>query len=79
MLSAEGPQTTFLKHLTVAARARLVKLGLEVGRGGAQAAAGPWGRPWKEASHQCEFLGPMGDTVDSRSLSLVLCSVFFLL
>ncbi|CAN0561758.1 unnamed protein product [Rangifer tarandus platyrhynchus] len=29
MLSAEGPQTTFLKHLTVAARARLVKLGLE--------------------------------------------------
>ncbi|XP_055397870.1 uncharacterized protein LOC129624225 [Bubalus kerabau] len=29
MLSAEGPQTTFLKHLTLAARARLVKLQLE--------------------------------------------------
>ena len=65
MLSAEGPQTTFLKHLTLAARARLVKLQLEsrwrrAGEG-RRLPAGQWGRPQNEASQQCEFLGPMGD------------------
>ena len=88
-LSAEGPQTSFLKHAhwLVPVGAWLVKPGLGlragkgVGGGTGQGAVGVQsGRaPWTERYTSASALGPVCDAAGGasfRSSSLMLCSVF---